>query len=284
MFLSIIPFLKKLIVSFHRANLIYRYLRNDYNSFRNSFLKLNISRVSIGKVDKLRNKGSMKFNLKTNIFNRKIHFKYHKNHSMSLFINIKKFLKSTKKNILTKKKSKKSFKEHNYNSHEKFVSMRRLFYSKSIQLFTPYRKFKLKYLHLDLFRKYSSTVVSSYPEKLKFPRSLFLEKKKLKNSAIYYLMKASGFENHSEEIDHDDMILNDILKKGINASKEDNWELAKAFKARLFFSTKQVINSLEKPISEKFFGEDSPETRNLRIKKLLYKIYLEKEPLDKEKI
>ena len=178
MFLSIIPFLKKLIVSFHRANLIYRYLRNDYNSFRNSFLKLNISRVSIGKVDKLRNKGSMKFNLKTNIFNRKIHFKYHKNHSMSLFINIKKFLKSTKKNILTKKKSKKSFKEHNYNSHEKFVSMRRLFYSKSIQLFTPYRKFKLKYLHLDLFRKYSSTVVSSYPEKLKFPRSLFLEKKK----------------------------------------------------------------------------------------------------------
>ena len=97
-------------------------------------------------------------------------------------------------------------------------------------------------------------------------------------------MKASGFENHSEEIDHDDMILNDILKKGINASKEDNWELAKAFKARLFFSTKQVINSLEKPISEKFFGEDSPETRNLRIKKLLYKIYLEKEPLDKEKI
>merc|ERR1711871_1450027 len=136
-------------------------------------------------------------------------------------INIKNLLKSTKKNILTKKKSKKSFRENRYNSHENFVSMRRLFYSKSIQLFTPYRKFKQKYLHLDLFRKYSSTVVSSYPEKLKFPRSLFEEKKKLKNSAIYYLIKASGFDIHSEEIDYDDMILSDILKKGINASKED---------------------------------------------------------------
>merc|ERR1711871_945804 len=111
MFLSIIPFFKKLIVSFHRANLISHYLRNDFNSFRNPFLKLNISRVSISKVDKVRNKGSMKFNLKTNIFNRKTHFKYHKNHSMFLLINIKNLLKSTKKKHFNKKKNLRSLLE-----------------------------------------------------------------------------------------------------------------------------------------------------------------------------